>query len=101
VSLLASELDTDLQANNLASRQKELEDRERELANKENDWLRSSFRSWLSRAKTRGVVGSSGYQSTESLGFSGPDRDRAGAPWLQPTPLRGTGTGGKHRAPTA
>jgi hypothetical protein len=33
--LLARELDTDLQANNLASRRKELEDRERELADKE------------------------------------------------------------------
>jgi hypothetical protein len=37
-SLLAHELDTNLQANNLASRWKELEDRERELANKEK-WL--------------------------------------------------------------
>jgi hypothetical protein len=37
-SLLARELDADLQANNMASRRKELEDRERELANKEK-WL--------------------------------------------------------------
>jgi hypothetical protein len=38
VSLLARELDTDHQANNLASRRKELAERERELVDKEK-WL--------------------------------------------------------------
>jgi hypothetical protein len=35
VSLLACELDADLQANNLASKRKELADRERELVDRE------------------------------------------------------------------
>jgi hypothetical protein len=52
VSLLARELDVDLQANNLASRRKELEDRERELANKEKQLAKKQLQELAATRKS-------------------------------------------------